>query len=31
MTDFIHGIGAGVGIGLLILNFVRRKKGGENT
>jgi predicted small secreted protein len=29
MTDFILGIGAGVGIGLLILNSVRRKKGGE--
>lgn len=30
MTDFIHGIGAGIGIGVLILNLMRKKKGGKN-
>jgi len=29
MTDFIHGMGTGVWIGLLILNIARRKKGGR--
>lgn len=27
MTDFIHGMGTGVWIGLLMLNIVRRKRG----